>query len=685
MSRLKIYLGDLTHDTIGLATEVFPLNIGLVGAYTLKCFGDDVELRLFKYIHDLESAIAKSPPDILGLSNYPWCHNVGLALFRQLAERKPDALRIMGGPNFPHDLASQVRFLTERPLLDAYVYLDGEQGFANIVEQRLRIDDGHLTREYLRNEAVAGCAQWDGAAGLVAPPAAIRPRELDEIPSPYLTGLMDQFFDGRLAPMISTNRGCPFQCTFCHDGTKLVSKVNNFSLDRVVDEIRYIGEHVSPEVNSLFISDLNFGMLKRDIDICDVLAEVQQKHGYPHYIDATTGKNAKRRVISAIEKLNGSLRLSLSVQSLTEDVLTNIKRDNIRLDDFLELQPTIKKAHLPTNSEVILGLPGETLDSHFKVLGDLLDTNVDSVVPHTLMLVNGSELATPAQRRLWEIETKYRIIPRDFTKLLSGENVVEVEEVGIKTSTLSFEDYLDARKMAVLIRWLNNHGFRALIRLLIEEKIGVSALLRRVLNALNTAAPGTDSAAAPAGLVALFLAFTQDTIGELWDTPEEIAAHYAEDSNFERLVNGEDGKNLIQSYEAAAIATCMSELTTCIFHHVGELFAENGTDSEIQARLDAVRRFCITRTHNLFGSDRLETTPVEEFEFDIDEWLANDEFAPLDSYVLNKPKRVEFVLTPDQYQEVENALNTFGHSPAGQAKAMIRISAGALYRNAADR
>lgn len=32
-------------------------------------------------------------------------------------------------------------------------------------------------------------------------------------------GLMDPFFDGRLAPIIRTNRCCPFTCTFCHDGS----------------------------------------------------------------------------------------------------------------------------------------------------------------------------------------------------------------------------------------------------------------------------------------------------------------------------------------------------------------------------------------------------------------------------------------------------------------------------------
>ena len=47
---LKIYLGDLTYDTITLSTEVFPLNVGFVATYCKKLFGDQVDITIFKYI-----------------------------------------------------------------------------------------------------------------------------------------------------------------------------------------------------------------------------------------------------------------------------------------------------------------------------------------------------------------------------------------------------------------------------------------------------------------------------------------------------------------------------------------------------------------------------------------------------------------------------------------------------------
>ena len=78
----------------------------------------------------------------------------------------------------------------------------------------------------------------------------IRIKDLDEIQSPYTSGLLDEFFDGRLSPMIQTNRGCPFSCTFCTDGSDLVKQVNKFSIKRVEDELEYISKKV-PKIDIL--------------------------------------------------------------------------------------------------------------------------------------------------------------------------------------------------------------------------------------------------------------------------------------------------------------------------------------------------------------------------------------------------------------------------------------------------
>jgi len=682
MKSLRIFLGDLTHDTVGLATEVFPLNIGFVAAYCKKVHGVNVELQLFKYIPQLEEAIESDPPDILALSNYPWCHNANKALCQLLARRRPEALHILGGPNFPHDAQGQKVFLSERPWIDAYAYLDGEVGFANLVGLALSANSLAEARVLFRSNALSGCVQLGhGGELLSSKPSPARLIELDEIPSPYLTGMMDPFFDGRLSPMIQTNRGCPFRCTFCHDGVSAVNRVTEFSIERVKAEINYIVDRVPKNTKTLFISDLNFGMYKRDLEICKSIAVAQRHNGYPQYIDTTTGKNQKARVISAVNQLSGALRLTMSVQSTTQSVLKNIKRDNIRLEDFMALEPTLRRANLQTVSEVILGLPGETLDSHLKVLGDLLNAKIDSVVPYTLMMIHGAEMNTPAEREKWGFKTKFRIIPRDFTRLRTGRSIVEIEEVAVATSTLSFEDYVEARKMALLIRWVNNQGFRGLLRFLMERKIDIMSLLKQMNAALSGQTDGS-GAAAPVDLSRIFGAFRDDTIGELWESAEEIEEFFQVPENFQMLVEGQNGKNLIQTYEATAISQAMNDLVDCVFHHARVIFVQLYPNAAEVEKLDQLERYCRGKSFNLLGGDRFDTVPEINIKFNVDSWLRDPEQGNLEVYELERPQRVRFILSDRQYRTVEDLLEQFGRNTLGMGKTIIRIGPDTLWRRA---
>jgi len=111
MKPLKIFLCDLTYDTVTLATEATPLNVGYIAAYCIKRFGSAVDIKIFKYIDDLEKAIYESPPDIMGVSNYCWSKNVSYEMFCLLSKQNPQALKVWGGPNFPTDLPSQEKFM----------------------------------------------------------------------------------------------------------------------------------------------------------------------------------------------------------------------------------------------------------------------------------------------------------------------------------------------------------------------------------------------------------------------------------------------------------------------------------------------------------------------------------------------------------------------------------------------
>ena len=45
--KLRVFLGDITHDTIVLVSDTMPINIGFVASYMKKLFGDKVDISLF--------------------------------------------------------------------------------------------------------------------------------------------------------------------------------------------------------------------------------------------------------------------------------------------------------------------------------------------------------------------------------------------------------------------------------------------------------------------------------------------------------------------------------------------------------------------------------------------------------------------------------------------------------------
>jgi len=94
---LNIYLADLTYDTVSIANDVLPLNIGYIASYTLDKFGDSVKVTLFKYIDDLETAIKNSPPDILAFSHYVWNDQADSVFAKMFKKINPNSIVIWGG------------------------------------------------------------------------------------------------------------------------------------------------------------------------------------------------------------------------------------------------------------------------------------------------------------------------------------------------------------------------------------------------------------------------------------------------------------------------------------------------------------------------------------------------------------------------------------------------------------
>ena len=670
---MKIFLGDLTYTTVTIATEALPINIGYIASYCTKRFGNKVDIKLFKYIEELEKAINESPPDILGLSNYVWSQNVSNEMFKLFTKKNPDGLKIWGGPNFPIDMPSQKKFFENFKDVDVYIPTDGEIGFSNLVEKALQVNTKEMRSKVLQ-EPIDGCMIKNPDGNLLYTIEGARIRNLDEIPSPYLTGILDHFFDDKLVPMLQTNRGCPFLCTFCTDGRESVNQVNRFGKQRVKDELGYIAKHVKENIHSLYISDLNFGMLPGDLETCDSIVEIQKKYNYPEKINATTGKNNQERIIESIKSLNGTMLMSMSVQSMDEQVLTNIKRANISAEKMVELSPTIHEYGVNTSGEIIMGMPGQSYASVLDTIRQLIYGKVDDIIIHACMMLPGSEMATPAERSKWKLKTKFRILPMDFTVLGNGKKICEIDEIVVGSKDMTFDDYLALRMIAFTLSIVNRATlFEPLLKFLKQQKIDVSKLFFKMVE---------ERKSSPKSVVSMYDRFNKVTIDELYDSPEEIISLIQKDEEYQKLIEGRGAINVIKYHGAAVLSECMDEWTEYALSIANDLLRKDVTwNEEIEKQFHDVGNYCRGRCHNPLGKDRMQTNPEFTFYYDIIKWLSdNSDNMLLDECKLPEPVKTVFSLTNEQYKFINDTLDLYGDNLIGKTKARLLESTQTIWR-----
>ncbi len=664
--RRRVYLADLRYNYSGvLSTDCQPLPVGYIKAVMDKQ-DLDVESRLFAYPDKLEAAMKAAPPDVLMVSNYVWNEAVSLHFARLAKQLNPNALTVMGGPNIPIEPDRQLAFVEKRPELDFYVLGEGEFVASEVLKAYL---DAGLDPRKAGDRDVPSCVYRRSDGSLTRTEMWDRHKEVDEIPSPFLAGLMDEFFDGKLAPIIETNRGCPFTCTFCVQGTRWYTKVHNFSKERIFDELDYIAKMIkekSPKMGTLRIADSNYGMFERDVEISGHIGKLQRDYGYPTFIDATTGKNRPERIIKSVEQVSGALVLYQAVQSLNEDTLNKVKRSTIKLKAYEDIQIYIRGRGLRSNSDLILGLPGETLQTHLDAIQKLIDTGINEIHNFQAMLLKGSELETIESREMFKFDNRFRVLPKNFG-VHDGKKVFDVEEIIVATDTLPFEDYVTARKYALASSVFWNDGwFEDAVAF--AQKFGAkrSECWMAMLPAMER----------EEGTVKDFLKdFVGETVNELFPTKEACVEYYSRDDVFEKLTRGEVGDNLMYRYRALASFFIWTDICRVGMAALKELILSKC--SEAPANFDEFwedfSKYVEAKHAHGTSEEEILSPRQATLRYDFPLWVSNGMPAGYDAWRLPEPEVFEFALSAANARELNAALQVWTTSLKGLTKLVTRI------------
>ena len=333
-NKLLIYLADLAHDYQKMRQFV-PLSVGYIAAYAYSLYGDRIEIKLFKSPDKLLDALDDRKPDLLGLSNYTWNLELGAFVARRAKALYPDLPFIMGGPNIGTDLSDIESFLQERDFVDVYCMYGSERPVADIIGRLLDQPEANRNGQWLRAQTFDRCCTL--VDGRLSGNAASEPeKELDFLPSPYTTHLLDEFLHEGMIPMFETNRGCPYSCTYCFWGVDALNKLAKFSLDRAFAELDYV-TRFGVDFSELYFCDANFGILKRDVEIAQhIRARYNETQSFSSVI-VYWSKAAQPHMIEIGKALGHLTTTYVAFQSLDEDVLGAMKRKNINTEKLLHL------------------------------------------------------------------------------------------------------------------------------------------------------------------------------------------------------------------------------------------------------------------------------------------------------------------------------------------------------------
>jgi radical SAM superfamily enzyme YgiQ (UPF0313 family) len=438
MHNVYLFQPQYTTTINGQTNNWLPYSAGAIWSYAAQ-YQDVTDNFQFKDIifrrEEISSLLDRlDNPKVCGFSCYLWNRNYCLEVAKQIKQRWPDCVIVFGGPEVSAKMI-------KHSFISSIILGEGEENFVDILRN---VQNGVNPSLFSPKNRLASLT----------------------IPSPYLTGVFDKIIDENPEVMwaitIETNRGCPYACTFCDWGSLTYSKVKRFELDKVAAEIAWT---VGKPISYIYIADANFGMFKeRDLEIARLLKAATDNSN----VDLISVQNAKQSTEIAFkigqilgEKYAG---VSIAMQSMNEDTLDAINRKNLSTNNTRELLELSAKYQIPTYTEMILGMPNETVESWCKGMTELLELGQhNSIEMWFTQLLENSELSQPNSRFQYKIKS---VISKNYISLKKPTDWIDVDEeteLISATSTMSTDEMVEAYMYGWMIVQIHIAGYSQVI------------------------------------------------------------------------------------------------------------------------------------------------------------------------------------------------------------------------------
>ncbi|MBU2104582.1 MAG: cobalamin-dependent protein, partial [Nanoarchaeota archaeon] len=457
LNKKEVYFNEYN---IRMENAVYlPIVSGQLQAYaqTISNIKENYKFMPFIFYRDnVNNIILKyKNPNVAAFSLSMWNSELSLKVAEEVKKKFPKCLIIFGGSNIPNYSND---YLEKYSFIDVVVRGEGERTFAELLEANLK-GEGF--------EKILGITYRNGREIIRNNQEQILPKDLDIFPSPYVEGVFDEIMkeDMNFQAIIETDRGCPYKCAYCSWGQGgLSKKYRFFSSERNKQNAEWVGRN---KIKYVFCADSNFGIFKEDINTTKFFINAKKKYGFPEIFRVCYSKNSEENVFE-IGKLSHENQMeqsiTLSFQTLSDDAAKSVGRENVSIEVFTNLQKKYNREGIPTYTELILGLPGETYESFLEGLEKCLNYGIGSFGTENQLYVYHCQIYPNAEMGNIEYQKKHGIktVRCPLKELHAAPKAKDIpdeyENVVISTNTLSRTDWERASVVAWIMHLL--HGLK---------------------------------------------------------------------------------------------------------------------------------------------------------------------------------------------------------------------------------
>ena len=304
---------------------------------------------------DIAQRMLSFNPKIIAIGVYIWNASDVSELIQILKKVSPKTIIILGGPEVSYE-----PFRVNLTSADYIIQGEGEVQFYNLCKNIL--EDSFPKQR-------------------IFPPIML---DLKNIELPYK--YYDQNDIDNRYIYVEASRGCPFTCEFCL--SSIDKKVRNFDIDQFLGQMEMLWDK---GVRNFKFIDRTFNLnIDTSIKILDFFLEKDDQY-FCHF-EVIPDHFPQKLRDKIIQFPKGSLQLEIGIQTLKKDIAKNIKR-NLNIPKIKENITFLEQnSHAHIHLDLIIGLPGESIESFGENLDYLCSLSRSEVQVGILKKLSGTTL-----------------------------------------------------------------------------------------------------------------------------------------------------------------------------------------------------------------------------------------------------------------------------------------------------